>query len=128
VEIPRAAVYPRSFRIEVGWKAERTPSPNGPSVFAGSVVDYFSAGILHVSRRIVSGSLDLVYLAFGLESLTADCMTHGLFGFADSIVNGALYVFLVHIPPLRTLDAALKGHDGNPLSGQFNNRWTPNVS
>jgi hypothetical protein len=31
----------------------------------------------------------LVYLTFGLELLTADCMADCLFGFADCGVNGA---------------------------------------
>jgi hypothetical protein len=76
-------------------------------VFAGSVVDYFSAGILHIPCGIVSGSLDLVYLAFGLKLLIADCMTYGLFGFTDCIVYCTLYVFLVHNPPLAHIGCSI---------------------
>lgn len=65
--------------------------------------------ILHISRSIVSSSLDLVDLAFGLKLLTADRVADYFFGFADCVVNGAFNVFLVHVSPLRPLDAAFVG-------------------
>jgi hypothetical protein len=86
--------------LGAGREDPEVPRPTGSLVFA-------LCGVFHIAGSIMSGSLYLVHFTFGLQLFAANHVSDCFLGFANRVVDCTLNVFLVHMAPLRDLDAAL---------------------